>query len=262
MKQQPEEVLDGEDVLSEEDFNEAGEFGEDVQPEKAPFWKRDILFGYSLPWLLGGVLLLATGGWFIFGTSHGSGTNQPSDADFSEVEHTLGRPGTEQHEAGPGMASTDAPATLSAPAPIPSPSGTREMMQNIRDELNEREGRINTSITVLQDSISKLSEAIKRDEAYAVETRNQLMAITAKLAELENRQPSTPATTIKASTSKAKKSSPIAGMHVVSLENGMAWIKWQGSTWAVREGDQLGKVTISRIDPATRSISTTGGVLR
>lgn len=263
MNQQPDEVLAGDDVLPEDDFNEAGEFGEDEQPEKTPFWKREILLGYTLPWLLGGVLLLAAGGWFIFGTSHGSGTNQPSDADFSEVEHTLGQPVTEQpHEAGPGTASADAPATLSASAPMPSPAGTREMMEDIRDELNEREGRINTSITVLQDSISKLSDAIKRDEAYAVETRNQLMAITAKLAELETRQPSTPATTVKASTVKAKTSSPIAGMHVVSLENGMAWIKWQGSTWAVREGDQLGKVTISRIDPATRSISTTGGVLR
>lgn len=263
MSQQPEEVLDGDEIHSEDDFHEEDGFGEDVQPGKLPFWKREILLGYSLPWILGGALLLAVGGWFIFGTSHGSDTNQPSDADFSEVEHTLGQPRTEDnHEAGPGMTSTDTPATLSASAPLPSAEGTREMMQDIRDELNEREGRINASITVLQDSISKLSEAIKRDEAYAVETRNQLMAVTAKLTELETRQQSTSATTVKASTAKLKTSSPIAGMHVVSLENGMAWIKWQGSTWAVREGDQLGKVTINRIDSTTRSISTTGGVLR
>lgn len=263
MSQQPEELLAGDEIHEEDEFHEEDGFGEDEQTDKLPFWKREILFGYSLPWILGGVLLLAAGGWFIFATSHGSDTIQPSDADFSEVEHTLGQPRTEDnHEAGPATTSTDTLATLSAPAPLSSTAGTREMMQDIRDELNAREGRVNASITVLQDSISKLSEAIKRDEAYAVETRNQLVAVTAKLAELETRLQSMSATTAKASPAKPKASSPIAGMHVVSLENGMAWIKWQGSTWAVREGDQLGKVTINRIDPATRSISTTGGVLR
>ena len=42
----------------------------------------------------------------------------------------------------------------------------------------------------------------------------------------------------------------------------MAWIKWQGSTWAVREGDALGNVTIRRIDPASRTVVTSGGSLR
>ncbi len=27
----------------------------------------------------------------------------------------------------------------------------------------------------------------------------------------------------------------------MSMETGMAWIRWQGSTWAVREGQTLGK---------------------
>lgn len=258
MSQQSEEVLDGDVVLPEEEFNEADAFGEE-QTDKVPFWKREILFGYSLPWILGGVLLLAAGGWFIFGTSHGDGTNKPSDAEFSEVENTLGQStGDVPHRESPVMTSSSTVPTLS---PASDPADNLEMMKDIRDELNAREERINASIQVLQKSINQLSDAIKRDEAYAVETRNQVVAITEKMAGLETRHESTPVRNAKAAITKRKPSSPVAGMTVVSLENGMAWIKWQGSTWAVREGDQLGKVTINRIDPATRSISTTGGVL-
>ncbi|SYX53122.1 Uncharacterised protein (plasmid) [Escherichia coli] len=28
-------------------------------------------------------------------------------------------------------------------------------------------------------------------------------------------------------------------MKIMSMETGMAWIRWQGSTWAVREGQTL-----------------------
>lgn len=262
MSQQPEEVI-AEEVAAEEDFNDADAFGEDEHPGKVPFWKREILLGYSLPWVLGAALLLAAGGWFIFGTSHGSGTAVPSDAAFSEVEHALGNAGgDEKPTSGPGTASSATPDTFSSTPAVAASADTLEMMKDIRDELNAREERMNASIRVLQESISQLSDAIKRDEAYAVETRNLLTAVTEKLAGLETRQPSTAVTAVKGNTARRKAPSPIAGMHVVSLEKGMAWIKWQGSTWAVREGEQLGKVTINRIDPATRSIQTTGGVLR
>ncbi|EFC1661652.1 conjugal transfer protein TraP, partial [Escherichia coli] len=38
--------------------------------------------------------------------------------------------------------------------------------------------------------------------------------------------------------------------------------RWQGSTWAVREGQTLGNVVIQRIDPTTRTIITSAGTLR
>lgn len=95
-----------------------------------------------------------------------------------------------------------------------------------------------------------------------METRNQLMALTQRLAAMESRLAASTVATPKPSSGKRQAASPVAGMKVVSLENGMAWIKWQGSTWAVREGDTLGKVTVSRIDPASRSVTTSGGTLR
>ncbi len=48
----------------------------------------------------------------------------------------------------------------------------------------------------------------------------------------------------------------------MSMETGMVWIRWQGSTWAVREGQTLGNVVIQRIDPTTRTIITSAGTLR
>ncbi|MFP1453779.1 hypothetical protein ACLB1N_35465 [Escherichia coli] len=38
--------------------------------------------------------------------------------------------------------------------------------------------------------------------------------------------------------------------------------RWQGSAWAVREGDSLGNITITRIDPSSRAVITSAGTLR
>ena len=118
-----------------------------------------------------------------------------------------------------------------------------------------------TRLPRLKDSVTRLSDAIKRDEAYALETRNQLTEITGKLAILETRASTTEAPRKAATATKRQPASAVSGMKIMSLEAGMAWIKWQGSTWSVREGDSLGKVTVRQIDPVTRSVVTTGGTL-
>lgn len=261
MKQHDDDVIHT-DEFSEEAFNDDDGFGEEEPAGKAPLWKRELLFGYTLPWILGGVLLLAAGIWFVFTTSTSDGDGHPSDAAFSKVEHTLGATPTGTTSDDLSGSVPPRPVALPAPGTDALPADTVAMMKDIRDELDMRESRLNASITALQNSISQLSDAIKRDEAYAVETRNQLVAIQQRLATSESRSGASPASTVKASASKAASTSHVATMKVVSLEKGMAWIKWQGSTWAVREGDPLGKVTILRIDPDTRTVSTTGGVLR
>lgn len=47
----------------------------------------------------------------------------------------------------------------------------------------------------------------------------------------------------------------------MSMETGMARIRWQGST-GLSEGQTLGNVVIQRIDPTTRTIITSAGTLR
>lgn len=51
-------------------------------------------------------------------------------------------------------------------------------------------------------------------------------------------------------------------MRLESLQDGMAWISWQGRTWAVAAGDRLGGVTVRDINPSERSVTTSAGVLR
>ncbi|MGS6327033.1 conjugal transfer protein TraP, partial [Enterobacter hormaechei] len=92
--------------------------------------------------------------------------------------------------------------------------------------------------------------------------RAQLNDLIQKLAVLEARASVTDTSKPASWSQKRQVASAISGMKIMSLESGMAWIKWQGSTWSVREGDTLGKVTIRQIDPATRSVVTTGGTLR
>ena len=255
--------------IPEDDLNDPGDFGEDVPGGKQPFWKRELLFGYSLPWLLGVALLAIASLGYLYGPSLSLMNGTPSAGSFSEVENTL-------DGAGEGNTFTPPHEPLSAPAPVDAPQpaapalpGARAdnvaMMTDIRDELDARDKKLNDNLTGLKDSVTRLSEAIRRDEAYAIETRNQLAELTRQLAVLEARQSKgdvAKPTAHTASTGKRQSASPVSGMKVMSLENGMAWIKWQGSTWAVREGDALGNVTIRRIDPASRTVVTSGGSLR
>ena len=249
--------------LSPSGVDDAGDFGESENGEKKPFWKRELLFGYSLPWLLGVVVLLVVGAGYIFGPSLPFLNKSPSDNAFSEVENTLDRANTGT-TVGVSPPPTHQSSELSVQPQLPDAVHNDKMalMTDIRDELNERDSKTNSTFNTLKDSVSQLSEAIKRDETYAVETRNQLNTLIQRVTALETRQAANTVTTSKPSSVKRQTESLIAGMKVMSLENGMAWIKWQGSTWAVREGDTLGKVTIRQIDSASRSVITTGGTLR
>lgn len=251
------------DIPEEETLESEDDFGAPDPREKPPFWKRELLFGYSLPWLLGITLLAVASLWYLFGPSLSFSNNTPSESSFSEVENTLDGA---QHSAVEAIPQASTTPTTTQPAVQASPpmvqGDTVSMMTDIRDELNDRDRKINDSLTSIKDSVTRLSDAIKRDEAYAVETRAQLNDLTQKLAGLETRASATESSRPASLPQKRQTTSAVSGMKIMSLEAGMAWIKWQGSTWSVREGDTLGKVTIRQIDPATRSVVTTGGTLR
>ena len=51
-------------------------------------------------------------------------------------------------------------------------------------------------------------------------------------------------------------------MRLESLQEGMAWVSWQGRTWAVEPGDSLGGVTVQAVNASDRSVTTSAGVLR
>ena len=251
------------DLTAPAALDDVDDFGEDITSKK-PFWKRELLFGYSLPWLLGGALFAGAGIWYLYGPSLSSLFSHPSDAAFGSVDNTLYNADADAHSAASarqagGQIAASQPAHIS-PA-VTGQTDTVTMMTDIRDELNDRDNKINGTLSTLKDSLTQVSEAIKRDEAYAVETRNQLNALTQRLTALEAHQATSKVSSPVRASGKRTTASPVSGMKVMSLENGMAWIKWQGSTWAVREGDTLGKVTIRQIDPASRTVITSGGTL-
>ncbi len=124
-----------------------------------------------------------------------------------------------------------------------------------------RDEKIQATLNMLHDSINKLGEAIKKDEEYAQETRRQLDDIRSHLNGMMTQKSVTESSSTP-HPAKKKTSSVLNGMKIMSMETGMAWIRWQGSTWAVREGQTLGNVVIQRIDPTTRTIITSAGTLR
>lgn len=253
------------DIPEDDTMDDADDFGEAAPREKPPFWKRELLLGYSLPWILGVMLLALAGFGYLFGPSLLPVNDTPSESSFSEVENTLDGAHTGNTAPPPRARPSDPVMATPPPPPTVMPAVQTDavsMMADIRDELNARDSKTSETLVALKDSVARLSDAIKRDEAYAVETRNLLTDLTRRLTALEAR-PSA-GETARPATQGAKRqtTSHVSGMKVMSLEKGMAWIKWQGSTWSVREGDSLGNVTIRQIDPATRTVFTTGGNLR
>lgn len=225
---------------------------QDAESPKLPFWQRPMLLGYSLPWVAGAVIVLGTAGWYLMGAPL-PGT--PSQQEFDAVESA-----SQQYSTTPSVEHQAGTMSASATASVPTSEMT-SFAADLRDELNARDKTTKESLKVLQDSINSLSDAIKKDEAFAKETREKLIALQAQLSSSTLKQPAASSTKKNGKSSNKRNASPTAGMKIVSLESGMAWIRWQDSTWAVREGDSLGKVTITRIDPATRTVMTSGGTL-
>ena len=57
------------DIPEEDTLENEDDFGAPDPRQKPPLWKRELLFGYSLPWLLGITLLAVASLWYLFGPS-------------------------------------------------------------------------------------------------------------------------------------------------------------------------------------------------
>ncbi|ENO7270625.1 conjugal transfer protein TraP, partial [Escherichia coli] len=110
-------------------------------------------------------------------------------------------------------------------------------------------------------SITTLGDTIRKDEAWAQETRQLLDETRKQVHALQMQGPLQIPTGNNGQSTKTPPSR-LQGMQIMSVEKGMAWIRWQGSAWAVREGDRLGNITITRIEPSSRSVITSAGTLR
>ncbi|EAW8032127.1 conjugal transfer protein TraP [Salmonella enterica] len=235
-----------------DDDDDTGSFGEDtVAP--LPVWKRPI-WGLSPALLAGCLVLLLLAAWYLF-------LRSPAG------QSTLGDQFGEADTAIPAWQETPSASSPSPSATVPAGANAgvgdmNSLATDLKSELDSRDEKFRSTLNMLQESVSKLSEAIRKDETYAQETRRMVGDLQTQISGLSARAAADSVAPTSATAQKKKAASPVSGMKIMSMENGMAWIRWQGSTWAVREGDPLGKVTITRIDPASRTVTTTGGILR
>ena len=129
------------------------------------------------------------------------------------------------------------------------------------------------------DETDALNDTLAALRIHGEKTREGLTALARRLDTLESRinelqkhtvpvptatapspQPTT-ATTRKAPRT-ARSASPLSGVKINSLYPGLAWVTWQGSSWALRPGDQFAGTTILSIDEQKREIVTSAGVIR
>lgn len=210
-------------------------------------WQRPLLLGLSLPWLTGAVLILGLAGWYLFAPEP---TSQVNRLAFKEdfVQQPLTAPGSNT-------------------APVTAKPGAADLTQ-FKNEVASMVGGVRTYAEVNRTAIERLSETVKAQGA-AVQTLRQQLAeaqaqnslFSARLSFLEGR-PGALATAQPVAQPAARKRSPLTGMQVQAIQNGMAWVYWQNQTWAVKEGDPLGPVTITRIDASARQVQTSAGTLK
>lgn len=239
--------------------DDAGSFGEETTVP-LPVWKRPV-WGLSPAFLAGCVVMIAAAAWYLFLRAPAGQPASASDDAFSTM------PAWQTSSTPPVPASSPPPPVTATPQVVPAGAGAgagvddmNRLAEDLKSELDNRDAKLQGTLNMLQNSISTLSDAIRKDEAYAQETRSMVSDLQTQFSGLSAREASE--NVAPATAPKKKTVSPVSGMKIMSMETGMAWIRWKGSTWAVREGDTLGRVTITRIDPASRTVTTTGGTLR
>lgn len=223
--------------------------------KKESLMTRKLFLGQSLPWLLGGALVLIFAGWFLFWpASTPPDANQLAfgqDPGFSAVASS-----TTQEPIMTGglseVATTQNVADIDAGMPA-------DVVKLIR-EGREFEAANREAITRLSETVRAQSTALTSLQQSLDKLAADNSQLSSKLAVLETRQ--VPVATSQISSNKTSKRSTLSGMRIEGLHDGMAWVSWQGRTWAVQPGDRLGGVTVRDINVEERSVTTSGGVLR
>lgn len=217
---------------------------------------RPLLWGLSLPWIVGSVIGLVCAGWYLFWpASSGTDANELAFGQAAGSNMVQLAPATPVPVQTGGLS---VPAAAVAQA-APGSSVPEDVMKMIR------EGR--DYATANREAISRLSDTVRAQNAALAAMQKRLeelgtdnAAMSNRLTELAARQ--SPLHTEVKGARQPTRHSPLAGMRLESVQGGMAWVYWQGRTWAVQHGDRLGKVVVHDVDAADRTVTTSVGVLR
>lgn len=226
-------------------------------PQQQSFLTRPLLLGYSLPWLAGIGLVLGGIAWYVF---------LPSGFSQDASQRAFGQDAGLEAVQPASAASAPAPLQtggLSVPAAalsVAEPAGSvpDDVVKLIR-ERREFEAANREAITRLSDTVRAQTKALAT-------LQQQLAGIAQENARLGNQLTVLAARPYSEAgghaAGKRATRSALTGMRLESLQEGMAWVSWQGKTWAVQAGDTLGGVTVRDVNASEGSVITSAGVLR
>ena len=224
------------------------------------FLTRPLFMGYSLPWLVAIFLLLGLVAWFFF---------WPTTSSQDASERAFGQDaGLEVVQPPTKAPSPSTPAQLQTGGlSVPATSSTPDASGSLPDDVTSliREGREFEAAN--REAINRLSDTVRAQTKALASLQQQIDSVAqdnlrmSKQLTVLSVKP-TAGESNHAAVGRKGSRSAIAGMQLESLQDGMAWVSWQGRTWAVQPGDRLGNITVREINVADRTVTTSGGVLR
>ncbi|EEW5972521.1 hypothetical protein EYX55_25080 [Escherichia coli] len=204
---------------------------EEETPPATPFWKK-------LPFQLGAVAVVCV--LFISCRISGNTPSSGEKAQFVSQEEV-----TQSREA----ASPEPVRPLPAEQPLPDDE---------TDALNDTLAALRIHGEKTREGLTALARRLDTLESRINELQKHTVPVPTATA--PSPQPTT--TTTRKAPRTARSASPLSGVKINSLYPGLAWVTWQGSSWALRPGDQFAGTTILSIDEQKREIVTSAGVIR
>ncbi|ENQ0068049.1 conjugal transfer protein TraP [Escherichia coli] len=203
---------------------------EEETPPSTPFWKK-------LPFQLGAAAVVCV----LFISCRISG-NTPSSGEKAQFV-------SQEEITQTGEAALPEPVRP-LPAEQPLPDDETDALNDTLAALRIHSEKTREGLTALARRLDTLESRISELQKHTV---------PAPAATAPSPQPTPP--TRKAPRA-GRNASPLSGVKIDSLYPGLAWVTWQGSSWALRPGDQFAGTTILSIDEQKREIVTSAGVIR
>ena len=204
---------------------------EEETPPSTPFWKK-------LPFQLGAAAVVCV----LFVSCRISG-NTPSSGEKAQFvsQETI----TQSGEA-------------MSPEPVRPLPAEQSLPDDETDALNDTLAALRIHGEKTREGLTALARRLDTLESRISELQKHTVPVPTATA--PSPQPTT--TTTRKAPRTARSASPLSGVKINSLYPGLAWVTWQGSSWALRPGDQFAGTTILSIDEQKREIVTSAGVIR
>ncbi|EGB0861438.1 conjugal transfer protein TraP [Escherichia coli O7:H6] len=203
---------------------------EEETPPSTPFWKK-------LPFQLGAAALVCV----LFVSCRISG-NTPSSGEKAQF---VSQEEVTQSEA-------------ASPEPVRPLPAERPLPDDEPDALNDTLAALRIHGEKTREGLTALARRLDTLESRINELQKHTVPVPTATA--PSPQPTT--TTTRKAPRTARSASPLSSVKINSLYPGLAWVTWQGSSWALRPGDQFAGTTILSIDEQKREIVTSAGVIR